>query len=299
MTVTTRSQWIQGARPRTLPAAVAPVLVGTAIAYHLGHFRPAVALMALVVAVSFQVGANYANDYSDGIRGTDAERIGPVRLVGQGLAQPAHVRIAAIVSFTIGAFAGLTMVAISGWLLLLPLGFASIAAAWFYTGGRHPYGYFGLGEVFVFLFFGLVAVVGTTASQVGSIPTLALMCGVSCGALSCAILVANNLRDIPQDLQVGKRTLAVVLGDKNTRELYRTCILVAYAMPVAMTAMPQAPKYAFISLISLLYARRPLLAVASGASGRDLIPVLTGTGRMLLMFALWLSIGIATSPLSA
>lgn len=293
--MTTRDQWVQGARPRTLPAAIAPVLVGSAIAAFEGSFRPFIALCALIVSVAFQVGANYSNDYSDGIRGTDDSRVGPVRLVGQGLAAASDVKRAALIAFGVGAAAGLLMVALSQMWLLVPLGIASVAAAWFYTGGSMPYGYRGFGEIFVFVFFGLVAVVGTAASQIGSIPVISLLGGVACGALSCAILVANNLRDITEDAKVGKRTLAVVLGDTGTRELFRTCILVAFAMPVVMTTMTGGPEYAYISLLSLLHARRPLLAVAGGATGRDLIPVLEGTGRTLLFFSLYLTVGIAAS----
>jgi 1,4-dihydroxy-2-naphthoate octaprenyltransferase len=294
--VTTRTQWLQGARPQTLPAAIAPVLVGSAIAYQAGHLRPTIAVSALVVAVALQVGANFANDYNDGIRGTDDARVGPVRLVGQGLANPASVRIAALMSFAVGSAAGLLMVAISGFWLLVPIGIAAVAAAWFYTGGSQPYGYHGLGETFVFIFFGLVAVVGTAASQVGTITTVQLLAGTACGALSCAILVANNLRDIETDQQAGKRTLAVVLGDSRTRELYRSCFLVAYAMPVAMTIVASGPEYAYISLITMLSARRPLMAVAAGASGPSLVPVLVDTAKVLLLFSLSISVGIAASP---
>ncbi len=296
--MTTRDEWIAGARPKTLPAAIAPVVVGTSIAYYEQSFRPLVALLALIVAVAFQVGVNYSNDYSDGIRGTDADRVGPVRLVGQGLATADSVKKAALLSYAVGAVAGLLMVLISGFWLLIPVGIASVAAGWFYTGGKNPYGYKGFGEIFVFIFFGLVAVVGTAASQTGNISSLALMGGVSCGALSCAILVTNNLRDRAGDELVGKKTLAVRLGDKGTRELYRTLILIAYAMPVIMTVMTNGPKFAYISLATLLTARRPLLAVQNGASGPDLIPVLAATGKMLLLFALSLAVGISASPIS-
>ncbi|CAB4333452.1 MAG: 1,4-dihydroxy-2-naphthoate polyprenyltransferase [Actinobacteria bacterium] len=294
--MTTRQEWIDGARPRTLPAAVAPVFVGYAIAVYEQGSRPFIALLSLIVALAFQIGANYSNDYSDGIKGTDNIRVGPVRLVGQGLATPDKVKRAALYSFAIGATAGLVMVLISGFWLLIPVGIASIAAAWFYTGGSNPYGYRGFGEVFVFIFFGLVAVVGTSASQTGNITALAVMAGVSCGSLSCAILVTNNLRDIHTDTESGKRTLAVKLGDKHTRELYRTLILIAYAMPVAMTSIHAGPPYAYICLLTLLSARRPLMLVNSGASGADLIPVLADTGKMLLLFAISLSIGISASP---
>ena len=294
--MTTREEWIAGARPKTLPAAVAPVLVGTAIAVFEQGFRPLIALLALVVALAFQIGVNYSNDYSDGIRGTDDDRVGPVRLVGQGLATPESVKRAAFTSYGVGIVAGLLMVVLSGFWLLIPVGIASVAAGWFYTGGSSPYGYKGFGEIFVFIFFGLVAVVGTAASQTGNISITALLGGVACGALSCAILVTNNLRDRAGDELVGKKTLAVRLGDRGTRELYRTLILVAYAMPVILTAMENGPKYAYISLATLLTARRPLMAVQNGASGPDLIPVLAATGKMLLLFAVSISVGISASP---
>ena len=296
--MTTREEWIAGARPKTLPAAVAPVVVGTAIAYYEQSFRPLVALLALVVALAFQIGVNYSNDYSDGIRGTDAERVGPVRLVGQGLATPEDVKRAALLAYAAGAVAGLLMVVISGFWLLIPVGIASVAAGWFYTGGKNPYGYKGFGEVFVFIFFGLVAVVGTTSSQTGNISIHSLLGGVACGAISCAILVTNNLRDREGDELVGKKTLAVRLGDRGTRELYRTLILVAYAMPVILATIEGGPQFAYISLATLLTARRPLMAVQNGASGPDLIPVLADTGKMLLLFSMSLAVGISASPIN-
>jgi len=292
----TRNQWIDGARPRTLPAAVAPVLVGTSIAEFEGSFRPLIAALALVVSLALQVGVNYANDYSDGIRGTDENRVGPVRLVGQKLATPNEVRSAAAIAFGISALAGLGMVLLSQVWLLIPIGLAAIAAAWFYTGGSKPYGYAGYGELFVFVFFGLVAVAGTSASQTGQVSVLALLGGVACGALSTAILVANNLRDIPTDTLSGKRTLAVRLGDEKTRELYRSCILVGFFMPLAMNFSETRPESAFIGLFAILSARRPLQAVSSGATGPDLIPVLGDTARMLLIFSGMLSIAIWLSP---
>ena len=292
----TRNQWIDGARPRTLPAAVAPVLVGTSIAEFEGSFRPMIAALALVVSLALQVGVNYANDYSDGIRGTDENRVGPVRLVGQKLATPNEVRSAAAIAFGISALAGLGMVLLSQVWLLIPIGLAAIAAAWFYTGGSKPYGYAGYGELFVFVFFGLVAVAGTSASQTGQVSVLALLGGVACGALSTAILVANNLRDIPTDTLSGKRTLAVRLGDEKTRELYRSCILVGFFMPLAMNFSETRPESAFIGLFAILSARRPLQAVRSGATGPDLIPVLGDTARMLLIFSGMLSIAIWLSP---
>ena len=292
----TRNQWIDGARPRTLPAAVAPVLVGTSIAEFEGSFRPVIALLALVVSLALQIGVNYANDYSDGIRGTDENRVGPVRLVGQKLATPQEVRRAAVIAFGVSALAGLGMVLLSQVWLLIPIGTAAIAAAWFYTGGSKPYGYAGYGELFVFVFFGLVAVAGTSASQTGRVTVLALLGGVACGALSTAILVANNLRDIPTDALTGKRTLAVRLGDSKTRELYRACIVVGFFMPLAMNFAETGPESAFIGLFAILSARRPLQAVHSGATGPDLIPVLGDTSRMLLLFAGMLSVAIWLSP---
>ena len=207
----TLSQWVQGARPRTLAAAVAPVLVGTSAAYALGKPQLAFALLALLVSLALQVGVNYANDYSDGIRGTDQERLGPVRLVGQGLANAGNVKLAAVLCFGSAALFGLALVALSGAFVMLLVGAASIAAAWYYTGGKKPYGYTGLGEVFVFVFFGLVATLGTTYTQALSLSPASLAGAVGVGAIASAILVANNLRDIPTDRAHGKRTLAVRL----------------------------------------------------------------------------------------
>lgn len=293
--MTSRDEWIQGARPKTLPAAIAPVAVGTAIAYFEQSARPLIALLALIVALAFQVGVNYSNDYSDGIKGTDADRVGPVRLVGQGLATPAAVKKAAFLSFGVGALAGLLIVAVSGLWILIPAGLACIAAAWFYTGGKNPYGYLGFGELFVFVFFGLVAVIGTSFSQTGEFTTLSLLGGIGCGALSVAILVTNNLRDRTKDIVANKKTLAVRIGDSKTRELYRTCILVAFAMPVLMTVIADGPRFAYISLSALLTARRPIMAVQNGAQGAELIPVLVDTSKLLIIFAGTLCVGISAS----
>src|SRR5471032_567540 len=225
----TLSQWAEGARPRTLPAAIAPVLVGTGAAAALDKASSAYALLALLVALALQVGVNYANDYSDGIRGTDRERVGPVRLVGQGLANAANVKLAALLSFACAALFGLALVALSGAFVMLLVGAASIPAAWYYTGGKRPYGYSGLGEVFVFVFFGLVATLGTTYTQALSVSPAAIAGAVGVGAIASAILVANNLRDIPTDQAHGKRTLAVRLGEARTRRLYAALLIVALA----------------------------------------------------------------------
>ncbi len=258
------------------------------------------ALLALLVAVALQVGVNYANDYSDGIRGTDAQRVGPVRLVGQGLAQPAHVKRAALLSFVVAGVAGLVLVALSGLWWLLLVGVAAIAAAWTYTGGPRPYGYAGLGEVFVFVFFGLVAVAGTAAVQVGFASALAWTCGVGIGALSCAILVVNNLRDIPGDTVAGKRTLAVRIGDGPTRTLYVALVGLALALAAVTGGLgvldpDRWPVAAILGLGALPVAVQPVRAVRGAASGPALVPVLVATGRVLLVYGVLLAAGIALS----
>lgn len=288
----TKEQWYHGARPLTLPAAISPVLLGSAVADFYNSFRLGIALLAMVVAVALQVGVNYANDYSDGVRGTDKERVGPIRLVGQGLAKPEEVKRAAFISFAIAALAGLLMTAITGLWILIPVGLVSIIAAWYYTGGKNPYGYAGFGELFVFIFFGLVAVIGTTFAQTQTIPLPAILAGVSCGALSCAILVANNLRDIPTDLVNGKKTLAVRLGDHKTRELYKALIVLAFMMPVIGTFDTAGPRYGYVGLFAILSARYPLHLVQTGKTGSELVPVLMFTGRLLLVFAVISSIAI-------
>jgi 1,4-dihydroxy-2-naphthoate octaprenyltransferase len=289
----TLSQWVEGARPRTLPAAVAPVLVGTGAAYALEAARPWFALLALLVALALQVGVNYANDYSDGIRGTDADRVGPVRLVGQGLARPGDVKLAAIVSLAVAALLGLALVALSGAYAMLPVGAASIAAAWYYTGGRRPYGYSGLGEVFVFVFFGLVATLGTAYTQSLSISAVAIAGAVGVGAIASAILVANNLRDIPTDQEHGKHTLAVRLGQKRTRTLYAGLLAVALAcVLVAAASHPTA----LIGLLSFVLTIPLLRRVLGGAVGKDLVPVLSGTGRFELVYGAMLALGLAAAP---
>jgi 1,4-dihydroxy-2-naphthoate polyprenyltransferase len=287
----TPAQWIEGARPRTLPAAIAPVLVGTGAAAAMDGFVWWKALLALVVALALQVGVNYANDYSDGIRGTDAGRVGPFRLVGSGAAAASRVRVAAFVALGVGMTAGLVLALTSSW-WLLAVGAAAVAAAWFYTGGSRPYGYRGLGEVAVFVFFGLVAVAGTTYVQAGRISAAAVAGGVAVGALACAILVVNNLRDIPTDRLAGKRTLAVLLGDRATRVLYVTLL----CLPFALTPwLVEITPWTLVTLLALPLAWSPIVAVLRGASGRALIPVLKDTARAELGYGLLLTLALVLS----
>ena len=280
--MTTSADWIAGARPRTLPAAVAPVLAGTGVAAHVDGAVWWKALLALVVSLALQVGVNYANDYSDGIRGTDADRVGPMRLVGSGTATPGAVKAAAFAAFGVAAIAGLVLAATTAW-WLVAVGAVCVVAAWFYTGGDKPYGYLGLGEVMVFVFFGLVAVIGTTYVQTESWEWPALYAGIGIGALACAILVANNLRDIPTDTVAGKRTLAVRLGDERTRYLYAFLVLVAAA---AVVALAVATSWCvLVGLLFLVVAAPAVRIVLGGATGPGLIPVLQETGLAELLWA--------------
>jgi 1,4-dihydroxy-2-naphthoate octaprenyltransferase len=290
--VTTARLWFEGARPKTLGVAVAPVLVGTAAGAIGASIRWERAGAALVVALALQVGVNYANDYSDGIRGTDHTRVGPVRLVGQRLATAANVKLAAMLCFGAAAVIGLALVALSeAWWMLL-VGAASIVAAWYYTGGKRPYGYSGFGELFVFVFFGLVATLGTMYTQALRLDLAGWAGAVGIGALASALLVANNLRDIPGDAASGKRTLAVRLGDRATRVLYAALLAVA---AVAVVVAAFAHVTALLALAAFWLARPPLKAVTGGARGRDLVPVLAGTGRLELVYAVLLTAGFALS----
>jgi len=288
--VTTAREWVAGARPKTLPAAVAPVAVGTGAAYEVGGAVAWKALLCLVVALALQVGVNYANDYSDGVRGTDADRVGPLRLVGSGAASAPAVRRAAFAAFGVAAVAGLVLAATSTW-WFLAIGAAAIAAAWLYTGGPRPYGYAGLGEVFVFVFFGLVAVLGTMWAQAGEVTLSAIAGAVGCGLLAVAVLVANNLRDLPRDAKAGKRTLAVRLGDRHTRTLYVTCVFVPYAL-AALLVGPGRVGVA-LPLLSLPLAMIAADRVRKGAAGPALVPVLAKTGQALLAYGLLLGLGLA------
>ncbi len=287
--MTAVSAWIHGARPRTLPAAVAPVAAGTGAAALADGVVLWKALTALGLSLALQVGVNYANDYSDGVRGTDDDRVGPLRLVGSGLASPQAVKRAAQLALLVGAVLGLVLAATTSWWLLL-IGAVALVAAWTYTGGSNPYGYRGLGEVSVFVFFGLVAVVGTTFVQLERVTWPSIVAGVIVGALACAILVANNLRDIPTDTVAGKRTVAVRLGDARTRRLYLGLGLVAWA-GVAASAL--ATPWALLGLAGLVPWLPAAARVRSGAGGMDLIPVLAQTGVAELVTAVGLGVGLA------
>jgi 1,4-dihydroxy-2-naphthoate polyprenyltransferase len=289
----TAGQWLAGARPRTLPAAVSPVIAGSGLAHFAGGFRPASALLALLVSLALQVGVNYANDYSDGIRGADVDRVGPLRLVGSGLAAPPVVKRAAFASFGLAAVAGLLLVILTGQWWLVAVGAACVLAAWFYTGGRRPYGYHGLGELFVFVFFGLVAVCGTAYVQVGSVSLATLLAGVAIGALACAILVANNLRDITGDARVGKRTLATRLGAARTRGLYAVLLGLAAGMIVAVAALTSP--WALLGLAAVPVLVPAVRTVLSGKEGPALIAVLKTTGLAELLSAVGLALGLLLS----
>lgn len=287
----TVGEWVEGARPRTLPAAIAPVAVGSGLAGYAHSFSAGRALLALAVAVALQVGVNYANDYSDGVRGTDAKRIGPVRLVGQGLASPRAVKLAAYASFLVALIAGLVLVVLTEQWWLLLVGVASVAAAWLYTGGPKPYGYLGLGELFVLIFFGIVPVVGTAYVQTLTIDAAFVVAGVAVGALSCAILVANNLRDIPTDAATGKRTLAVRLGDRRTRWLYFWLVVAAGVLTVVLAYLTTPRVFGAVALLAI--AVLPLKALRAGAVGPALISVLKQTGLLLLVYGVGLGILLA------
>ena len=282
------NRWLIGARPRTLPAAVVPVAIGAACAVGAGPVWWRVAL-ALVVSLALQVGVNYANDYSDGVRGTDDVRVGPTRLVAGGLASPSAVKRAAMIAFGVAAVAGLAVaVATSLWLIVV--GVAAIAAGWFYTGGSRPYGYMGFGELFVFVFFGLVATAGTTFVAVETVTGLSIVMGCAAGSLACALLVINNLRDIPTDREVGKKTLAVRLGDLRTRWLYVMLVVAAFAL-VSVVAFERP--WTLLALASAPLTLAPTRTVLRGAVGPALIAVLGDTGRLQLAFGALATIGLA------
>ncbi len=287
--------WVAGARPRTLPASLVGILVGTATAARPGFgwgqgivwWRLA---LAAFVAMALQIGANYANDYFDGLRGVDSEqRVGPRRLVGSGWAEPLAVRNAALASFGAAAAGGVVLAAFAGWWLLVPGGLG-LLAGWFYSGGSRPYGYRGWGEVSVFVFFGFVSAVGGAWVQLEALTARSLVAGVGAGCLTCALLVANNLRDIVADEAAGKRTLAVRLGGRRTRFLYLGLIAGAFASVVVLAAVWDA--WAYLGWFAFPFAIPPLCRVLGRCQGEDLLPVLGATGRLALAYAVFLSLGL-------
>jgi 1,4-dihydroxy-2-naphthoate polyprenyltransferase len=282
-------EWLAGTRPRTLPAAVVPVLIGSGVAAGYGRFSPWRAVLALVIALALQIGVNYANDYSDGVRGSDEKRVGPVRLVAAGLAPPRQVLGAAFGCFLVAGAAGLALAAVTSW-WLVAVGAACIAAAWFYTGGPRPYGYYGLGEVVVFVFFGVVAVAGTAYVEMLRLSWLGLVAAVPAGLLACALLIVNNLRDIPSDTQAGKRTLAVRLGDARMRTGYVLALLVPF---LAVIGIAFFRPLVLITAATLPLARVPIRSVRAGAAGPALIRALGQTGRVQLAFGIAFAIGLA------
>jgi 1,4-dihydroxy-2-naphthoate octaprenyltransferase len=278
------NKWILGARPRTLPAAIAPVVVATAlVGADFNLFR---AVLALKVAVWLQIGVNFANDYSDGVKGTDADRVGPIRLVASGMATAKTVKAAAFISFAIASVAG-TWLALLTSPLLIAVGVLSIAAAWGYTGGKNPYGYKGLGELSVFLFFGVIATMGTYYAQTEEITLLSFIVSIPMGALSCAILAINNLRDRPKDALVGKLTVAVRIGDRKARLMFVSLLLVAH-LAVIVTLIPTT----LLTLLALPMSVSISRQVLSGISGKELIPLLGKTGKLQMVFSILLAIGL-------
>jgi 1,4-dihydroxy-2-naphthoate octaprenyltransferase len=278
------NKWILGARPRTLPAAIAPVLVAIALVGNDINWLRAV--LALKVAVWLQIGVNFANDYSDGVKGTDADRVGPIRLVASGIATARSVKFAAFISFAIASMAGTWLALLTSPLLIL-VGIFSIAAAWGYTGGKNPYGYRGLGELYVFLFFGVIATMGTYYAQTEELTLLSFIVSIPMGALSCAILSINNLRDRPKDQLVGKQTVAVRIGDRKARLLYVGLLVLAHVAAVA-TLIPTT----LLTLLALPMSFSISRQVLSGISGKDLIPVLGRTGKLQMFFAILFAIGL-------
>ena len=281
----TPAPWLEGARLRTLPLALAPVITGSAAALQLGGFQFALALLAFLVAVFLQIGVNYANDYSDGIKGTDEQRVGPLRLTGSGAAPAHHVKWAAFACFGAAMLAGLAIVVITGMWWFLLIGLSAVFAAWGYTGGTRPYGYMGLGDVFVFIYFGLVATLGTTFIQAAQLSTTAWLASVSMGLFACALLMANNIRDIPTDAEVGKLTLAVRLGEARARLAYASQLGLGFALMLFTVPAHPWNLLVFLAVPLALPAARTVLA---GRSGTALIPVLKQTGLLSLAFSVLL-----------
>lgn len=279
----TVGQWIEGARLRTLPMAIAPVIIGTAAAFDLHGLHWGRAILAALISLFLQVGVNYANDYSDGIRGTDEVRVGPLRLVGSGAAKPQQVKMAAFAAFGLSMVLGVILVVLSQQWWFLLVGAGAVLAAWGYTGGKKPYGYMGLGEVFVFIFFGPVATLGTTFTQAGRVSLAAVLGSVATGLIACALLMANNVRDIPTDREVGKFTLAVRLGDRNARLSY--VLMLALSLALMMIIVPTHP-WILIVLLLIPFMLLPSWLMLTGKERRGLIPVLKQTGLLNLGFSI-------------
>lgn len=285
--------WIQGARPKTLPAAIAPVVVGAACAQLESSTQNnwLNAVFALAVSLALQVAVNYANDYSDGIRGTDKNRVGPLRLVGSGAKKPADVKKATFLAFGVAAVFGFVLAATTTWWLLL-IGVFCFLAGWFYTGGKHPYGYLGFGEVFVFVFFGVVATMGTTFVINEQLTLVSFLASVVVGCLACALLAVNNLRDIAGDKISNKKTLAVRIGESGARKFYIS-LFIAAGFAVILIALSYSA--ALIAMLGLAVAVKPIKRVYAGATGADLIDVLVMTGRVQILVAISLSVGLLIS----
>lgn len=304
--------WISGARLRTLPLAFAPVVLGAGAAVGqlgglsdlvIGSVDPTVddnvngwmllfkALLALIVALALQIGSNYANDYSDGIRGTDDDRVGPMRLTASGLIPPEQVKRAAFICFGIAGFAGLLLTILSAAWWMLPVGVAAVLAAWYYTGGKHPYGYMALGEVFVFIFFGLVATLGTTYTMAGGVSAAAWAGAVAVGLYACAVLMVNNLRDIPTDIEAGKRTLAVLLGDRRSRIAYLALVFLPY--PLLIVPILTGYSGALLAIASVVLVMKPVRALVHQRTGQALVPAIKHTSVAALVYAVLLSLGLA------
>lgn len=286
------SDWIGGARLRTLPLAVSPVALGTASAYLLSNpgWHWVRGLLALIVAVALQIGVNYANDYSDGIRGTDRYRVGPSRLTGSGAAKPRTVLAVAIAFLAIGGIAGVVLIALTGYWWLLAVGAACIIAAYFYTGGKHPYGYYGLGELFVFVFFGLVATAGTTYTQVGTVNLESWLAGVAAGLLACAVLMVNNLRDLEQDKLAKKRTLAVLVGNRAARILYCVFVAVPFAILIFFAVFYEKAPLVYFTLLGAIPA---MIITLTGKTAPEFMVALRLTSLTALLFGLGLAAAIA------
>lgn len=291
--VATLRDWIGGARLRTLPLAIAPVALGAATAYVLGgpsQWHPVRALLCLAVALGLQVAVNFSNDYSDGIRGTDKHRVGPSRLTGSGAATPRAVLTVALVFYALSAIVGVIVVVASGQYWLLAVGVACIVAAWFYTGGKKPYGYYGFGEIVVFVFFGIVATVGTTYVLVGSVSLESWLAGTAAGLFACAVLVVNNLRDLPQDRSAGKRTLSVLIGDVGSRALFAVLILLPYVILVLFSLVYVNAPYAYLTMF---IAVPVVLIVSTAKRAAEFVLALQLSSVTALVFALTLAWAIA------